>query len=423
MQVSTPRVAPCVPCWEFRVKPPDMWMQYPADAAASLEEAYQAGQPTCKVCIHQYEYSIFFPDMDQTNLVTGKIRPIRRTESTDEHAAHPQPEVLQSHAEECSAMRDQIKALEEMNGQLIQQLDASRKSLAQERKLRKHNLQLLIQMGRQAIARRPDCSTATPAVSHRELRPDGCTDEVKRSAIYAVLMRSMASHRKEIKSLEWCPPPEVVVTRFVEVKNPVRQGLYEAGLHEVLQRNPNGCSPIPDITALSCHCAQFGSMDLNEFLLFHGCPLHTCEQIASRGFDPQRGGEVVGAMFGRGTYFAQNASKSDFYTTCSECSGDAAHGDCSHPHGERCLVLARVLLGQSLPVTTEKLKGITRAPERQDGEPYDSITALTREHGGRVDHMEFVIFKEQMALPQYLIYYRHAEDCWCHNCWRRWPKH
>ncbi|CAE7856490.1 Parp11 [Symbiodinium necroappetens] len=128
-------------------------------------------------------------------------------------------------------------------------------------------------------------------------------------------------------------------------------------------------------------------------------------------------------MFGKGTYFAQNASKSDFYTTCSECSRDAAHGDCSHPHGERCLVLARVLLGQSKPVTTEKLKGITRAPERQDGEPYDSITALTKEHGGRVDHMEFVIFKEQMALPQYLIYYRHAEDCWCHNCWRRWPKH
>ena len=62
-------------------------------------------------------------------------------------------------------------------------------------------------------------------------------------------------------------------------------------------------------------------------------------------------------------------------------------------------------------------------PDRQDGEPYDSITALTKEHGGRVDHMEFVIFKEQMALPQYLIYYRHAEDCWCHNCWRRWPKH
>ncbi|CAE7402136.1 Tnks [Symbiodinium sp. KB8] len=380
-----------------------MWMQYPADAAASLEEAYQSGQPTCKV------------------------RPIRRTEATDERAAHPQPDVPQSHAEECSAMRDQIKALEEMTGQLRQQLDASRERLAQQRQFHQHCFRLLMEMGRQAIARRPDCSAATAAVSQRELQGTllggVCEDEVKAMAIRSLFSESMASHRIEIKSLEWCPPPKVVVTRLVEVKNPVRQTLYEAGLHEVLQRNPKGCSPIPDITAFSCHCAQFGSMDLNEFLLFHGCPLHTCEQIASRGFDPQRGGEAVGAMFGKGTYFAQNASKSDFYTTCSECSRDAAHGDCSHPHGERCLVLARVLLGQSKPVTTEKLKGITRAPERQDGEPYDSITALTKEHGGRVDHMEFVIFKEQMALPQYLIYYRHAEDCWCHNCWRRWPKH
>ena len=66
-------------------------MQYPADAAASLEEAYQSGQPTCAVCIHQYEYSMSFPEMDQTNLVTGRVRPIRRTEATDEPAAHKKP--------------------------------------------------------------------------------------------------------------------------------------------------------------------------------------------------------------------------------------------------------------------------------------------------------------------------------------------
>ena len=157
-------------------------------------------------------------------------------------------------------------------------------------------------------------------------------------------------------------------------------------------------------------------------MLFHGCSAHASEQIVRRGFDPQRGGEVVGDLFGRVTYFAQNASKSDFYTTCSECDDDATSKSCSHPHGERCIVVARVLLGDSMLVTQEDLRGRARAPETQHGEPYDSITALTKEHDGVVDHMEFVIFKEQMALAQFLVYYHHDNDCWCHNCWHRWQK-
>ena len=158
-------------------------------------------------------------------------------------------------------MRDQIKALGEMTGQLRQQLDASRERLAQERQLHEDSILKLTKMEMQSIARRLDCSTATPAVSQRELRGDVCEDEVKANVIRALFGMSMASHRKEFKSLEWCPPPTVVVTRLVEVKNPVRQGLYEAGLREVLQRNPNGCSLIPDMQAFSCHYAQFGSMD------------------------------------------------------------------------------------------------------------------------------------------------------------------
>ena len=84
--------------------------------------------------------------------------------------------------------------------------------------------------------------------------------------------------------------------------------------------------------------------------------------------------------------------------------------------------MARVLLGHSMLVTQENLRGRSRAPERQDGEPYDSVAAQTTEHGGRVDYMEFVIFKEQMALVQYLVYYRHDETCSCHSCRHRWPR-
>ena len=126
----------------------------------------------------------------------------------------------------------------------------------------------------------------------------------------------------------------------------------------------------------------------------------------------------MGAKFGRGAYFAQNASKSDRYTTCTECPEGAVLKECSHVGGERCIFVVRVLLGESKSIFDEDCRSRSRAPDRPDGSghPYDSLTAQRRVHGGQVDHMEFVIFKEQMALVQYLIYYRHEPACQCHNC-------
>ncbi|CAE7474820.1 unnamed protein product [Symbiodinium microadriaticum] len=118
-------------------------------------------------------------------------------------------------------------------------------------------------------------------------------------------------------------------------------------------------------------------------------------------------------MFGIGTYFAENASKSDFYTTCEDCH---TCRDCKHAEQERCILVARVLLGET-QVTKSRCDSLRRAP---DG--YDSITAEKRERDGIVDHMEFITYKEQNALVRWLIYYRHKSDCPCHNCrYRRRP--
>ena len=67
-------------------------------------------------------------------------------------------------------------------------------------------------------------------------------------------------------------------------------------------------------------------------------------------------------------------------------------------------------------MTDQAVSGCIRAPERPDGELYESITAQAKDNGGRVDHMEFVSFEKQLSLVQYLIYYRHREHCSCHNC-------
>ena len=80
-------------------------------------------------------------------------------------------------------------------------------------------------------------------------------------------------------------------------------------------------------------------------------------------------------------------------------------------------MVLRVLLGNSHQQPTQYSGH--RAPERADGELYDSLTALSSEQGGAVDHMEFVIFEKNLALVRYLIHYRHCFSCTCHSCQRR----
>ena len=105
-----------------------------------------------------------------------------------------------------------------------------------------------------------------------------------------------------------------MVTGIEQIINPFKQPSYEAAGREVLGRNPNGCQPITGIAATQCN-SPLGSdgQNLNEYFLFHGTRYDTLDDILRNGLDPQRGGESVGAMLGRGLYFAENASKSDFY--------------------------------------------------------------------------------------------------------------
>ena len=217
----------------------------------------------------------------------------------------------------------------------------------------------------------------------------------------------MVSHRKRHKSDEWCARPDVIVTGVQQVINPFKQPSYEAAGRDVLGRNPNGCQPITGIAATQCK-SPLGSdgQNLNEHFLFHGTWYDAVDNILRNSLDPERGGESVGAMFGRGLYFAENASKSDFYTTCELCckTGVTSSKECKHPTGTRCMLVAQVLLGESHPVKKQDAARI-KAEDRPDGAPYDSHTALKKDLGGSVD-MEHIIFKEQLSLTRFLIFYR-----------------
>ena len=231
-----------------------------------------------------------------------------------------------------------------------------------------------------------------------------------------IFQGSMTSHRKYYGSDEWCPQPMVEVIKIDKVVNPLKQSIYEAARKEVGSRNPSGCGPVPGISAPK-YDHPTGHVDLNEYFLFHGTKYDQVEQIIDYGLDPQHSGDSAGAMFGHGTYFAENASKSDFYTTCDQCAATlSADGKCHHPTGIRCMIVTQVLLGQTCPETQGDSNRM-RARDREDGKgPYDSHTALKRADGGCVDHMEFIIFKEQRALVRFVIFYKHKETCQCKDC-------
>ena len=123
-----------------------------------------------------------------------------------------------------------------------------------------------------------------------------------------------------------------------------------------------------------------------------------------QGLDPRYAGENAGKLFGSGSYFAANSSKSDIYTTPNAA-------------GERCILITRVCLGEA-SIATRPCREATRPPEREDGRgPLNSIVAATTSEGGCVEYPEFIVFKEAQALPEYAVWYRHEAGCICTHCY------
>ena len=458
--------------WEFLAHEPDVWVACETRMSKVLEDAWQADQVqhAITVTIGNYKYQVCMDDLTQTNLLTGRARRLRRSHATDpaklqqamdfcaaytamekelcqERRAHEKLQRLVDrlqaapsalHFQECQekqilklqmenrekffqtqlnaerrekeALQLQVREMQEQEEKASVRSNELKRSLEHKDVCLQQQERVLFNL---TLTRLPDCSTLPGSVN---LTCYPAKEHAFR-AVSHIFLESMVSHRKQLGSNLWCPPPKVIITGVEEVVNPAQQHLYEAARNgEVMQRNPQGCEAIPNITAFKC-ASVHASVDLNEHLFFHGCPLDACKRIARQGLHPQRGGEAVGSLFGKGAYFAQNASKCDMYTTCSECSAHAKRTDCRHAQGERCVLVVRVLLGNSHKQSTPYSGH--RAPERADGELYDSLTALSREQGGAVDHMEFIIFEKSLAFVRYLVRYRHCRTCECHICQHR----
>ena len=125
----------------------------------------------------------------------------------------------------------------------------------------------------------------------------------------------------------------------------------------------------------------------NECLLFHGTSFETAKIIANQGFDSRVANDD--GYYGKGTYFASQSCKSAQYSRNS--------------FSQKCIILARVALGH--PHYADRCKTRwTRPPEDAD-----SVIARPGEmrghHGGYQTHMEFVIFHQWQAYPEFIVLY------------------
>ena len=198
-------------------------------------------------------------------------------------------------------------------------------------------------------------------------------------------------------------PPKLKVLRIERIHNPRLQEKYLAEVQDIAGLVERRVTPL-DILAPPAAVESYHGLKLNEFLLYHGAPHDIVERLSMQGLDPRYAGENAGKLFGAGSYFAANSSKSDIYTTPNAA-------------GERCILICRVCLGEG-SLTKESCPSVTRPPERPDGRgPLNSIVAVTQSNGGCVEHPEFIVFKEAQALPEFAIWYKHRAGCQCTHCY------
>ncbi|XP_071583865.1 protein mono-ADP-ribosyltransferase PARP12-like [Heliangelus exortis] len=123
-----------------------------------------------------------------------------------------------------------------------------------------------------------------------------------------------------------------------------------------------------------------GGQAVDERLLFHGTSSRYIEAICQQNFDWRICG-LHGTVYGRGSYFARDASYSDHY--------------CKKESNSKIMFLARVLVGDFTPGKSSYV----RPPFKDQHNFYDSC----------VDNLSnpsiFVIFDKQQIYPEYLIEY------------------
>ena len=120
---------------------------------------------------------------------------------------------------------------------------------------------------------------------------------------------------------------------------------------------------------------------LDERRLFHGTSKQYIDAICQQGFEWRVCGSSVGTLYGKGSYFARDASYSKHYTDC------------------RSLFVVKVLVGEYAQGTPDMKLPPPKDKSKPLGEKYDSCV------NDESDPAIFVIFFEEQSYPEYVIEY------------------
>ena len=239
----------------------------------------------------------------------------------------------------------------------------------------------------------------TLAESSREFRQ--LSEHVARTGAVLSRDRFGSGQRTVQKALQVVRVERILIPEAEREYREHRMKIFE-------QRGASRCA-LQDCCALRPDLGNDLDLGIDEFLLYHGCRAGSVDGILREGFDPCRSGERAGRFFGCGTYFADVAAKADTYVD-------------STADGMKCLILAQVCLGKALRAlqAMPRFQPSTGADGEEDQPAFDSVVGEDSEHGGVLDHREYVIYNGSQAVPRYLVWYQHTDDCKCFRCRSAW---
>ena len=197
------------------------------------------------------------------------------------------------------------------------------------------------------------------------------------------------------------PTPLPKVVRVLQVRNPQyvydRYASYIASVANE-QRRFHG-------TSLGPHCS-FGIDVTQPPCEDPGCAVCT---ICSQSFDLSHAGGTARSAggfnrYGKGLYFSRVSSKSNDYAASSERENPK-----SVPRGRyRLMFMCKVAAGAEHRTAADGLSeaqvdDLVRA--RAAGGTFDSVVGLDADSGGSLNYEETVVYRNEAAIPSYLIVY------------------
>eukprot|EP00929_Paragymnodinium_shiwhaense_P075621 TRINITY_DN38683_c0_g1_i1.p1 TRINITY_DN38683_c0_g1~~TRINITY_DN38683_c0_g1_i1.p1 ORF type:complete len:1018 (-),score=198.07 TRINITY_DN38683_c0_g1_i1:22-3075(-) len=378
-----------------------------ADRTLALSKEQQVRSVTLRSPIgYKVDLCAFY---DQDTCAKGAACPFAHGKADLRHASTVTAKASVKEVEEAKIvvkqfedMKTCISRLEDERRQLLSQVAGLGGSggYAEYREAMKANDTLTELLRQEEFATRLLSSSIPAKKDEKEVDP---SDQLF-TFVTCVIQRSLTKHRLTHGSDERCSLAQYDIISVTRVMNPELSHRYKYEFLKLKTKHPKGVR-LPD----GLHALELDS-SVGELVLFHGCRADAVPNILQQGFDFRLSGTSAGTMFGKGSYFAENASKSDLYSKPDH-------------NGVRSMLLAKVLIGNT-QVATSGRSDLCRPevdPCTTAGDGlYDSVMGERRDLGGSVDFREFITFHQNRAVPVALIKYRHRPSCRCNLCTRGW---